>query len=102
MFGQLGYFGVRATEKVPQAIERFKEECDRLLGVLDKQLEKHTYVAGNMYTIADMATYPWIAASYEMMKGPLAESIEKYKNVQRWLMVVGERPAVKRGMNILS
>jgi GSH-dependent disulfide-bond oxidoreductase len=101
MFGQLAYFAVRAKEKVPHAIDRFKEESDRLLGVLDHQLEKNTYLAGNMYTIADMATYPWIAAAFEMMQEPLSESIQKYKNVQRWLMVVGERPAVKRGMGIL-
>ncbi len=102
MLGQLGYFGVRAKEKVPHAIDRFKEESDRLLGVLDKQLASNTYMAGNDYTIADMMTYPWIAAAYEMMKEPLKDSIEKYKNIQRWLKVVGERPAVKKGMDILQ
>jgi GST-like protein len=102
MLGQLGYFAVRAEEKVPQAISRFKEEGERLLGVLDKQLEKNTYVAGNMYTIADMATYPWIVAAYEMMKEPLSEAIEKNKNIKRWLDVMGEKPAVKRGMDILK
>jgi GST-like protein len=55
-----------------------------------------------MYTIADMATYPWIAAAYEMMKVPLSEAIEKNKNITRWLGVMGEKPAVKRGMNILN
>lgn len=94
ILGQLGYFGVRAKEKIPQAIEHFKDESDRLLSVLDLQLEKNTYVAGNMYTIADMATYPWVVAAKEMTA--------KYKNVQRWMDMMGEKPAVKRGMNILN
>ena len=102
MLGQLGYFGVRAKEKVPHAIDRFKEESDRLLGVLDKQLATNTYMAGKDYSIADMMTYPWIVAAYEMMKEPLKDSIEKYQNIHRWLKVVGERPAVKKGMDILQ
>lgn len=102
IFGQLGYFAVRAEVKTPAAIDRMKEESERLLNVLDKQLKDHTYVAGNMYTIADMATYPWVAAAYEMMKEPLSEAIQRNKNVSRWLHVMEEKPGVKRGMNILT
>ena len=59
MFGQLGYFALRAPEKLPAAIERFREEALRLLGVMEKRLAAAPYLGGE-YSIADMATYPWI------------------------------------------
>jgi GST-like protein len=100
MLGQLGYFGVRAKEKVPPAIERFTEEGARLLGVMEKQLGQHRYLAGEEYTIADIAAYPWTMAAANLLKDVLAESWEDKKAVRRWLAEVGGRPAVQRGMGV--
>src|SRR5689334_14517917 len=63
MMGQLGYFAVRAKEKTPPAIERFTEEGARLLAVMETQLGQHRYLAGEEYTIADIAAYPWTMAA---------------------------------------
>jgi GST-like protein len=100
MLGQLGYFGVRAKEKVPPAIERFTEEGARLLAVMEKQLAQHRYLAGEEYTIADIAAYPWTMAAASLLKDVLAEAWEDKEAVRRWLAEVGGRPAVQRGMGV--
>ena len=61
MTGQYGHFNVYAPEKIPYAIERYTKEAERLLGVLDRRLEGRAFIAGDDYTIADMAAYPWIS-----------------------------------------
>ncbi|MEP7127116.1 MAG: glutathione S-transferase N-terminal domain-containing protein [Byssovorax sp.] len=94
MFGQLGHFAVFAKEKIPYAIERYTTESLRIMGVLDKRLADHEYLAGD-YSIADVATYPWVSAMVERLpKEPVLEG------VARWIARVGERPAVQRGMKI--
>lgn len=98
MLGQLGYFGVRASEKVPHAIERFTTEADRLLGVMDRQLAQHEYLAGAEYSIADIASYAWTLAATTLLKDTLAGKPENRTAVHRWLATVGARPAVQRGM----
>ncbi|MEO0985858.1 MAG: glutathione binding-like protein [Cyanobacteria bacterium J06639_14] len=98
MFGQFGHFRNFAPEKLPYAIERYQKETLRLLGVLDRQLANNTYVAGD-YSIADIATYPWVAAA---AKPYLAVSLVEFPNVQRWVEAMQARPAVKIGMSILS
>ena len=100
MLGQLGYFAVRAQEKVPAAIQRFTEESDRLLGVMDRQLARHPYLAGADYTIADIASYAWTLATTTFMKDVLADSLAAKPNLRRWLDTVGARPAVQRGMAV--
>ena len=100
MLGQLGYFAVRATEKSPPAIGRFTEEADRLLGVMDKRLAEAEYLAGADYSIADIATYPWTLAATTFLGEVLADSLKTKPAVHRWLKTVGDRPAVKRGMEI--
>ena len=100
MLGQLGFFGVRSTEKSPLAIQRFTEESDRLLTVLDKRLSEVTYVAGDHYSIADMAIYPWALAATTFLKDVLAESLTTKVDLYRWLALIGSRPAVQRGMKI--
>lgn len=100
MFGQLGHFAVTSKEKLPPVIERFQREAERLLTVLDTQLAEHSYAAGDSYSIADIALYPWIVQTSEYLRGPLGESLQTRPNVQRWLKVVGERPAVVRGLAI--
>ena len=100
MLGQLNFFAVRSKEKAPLAIQRFTEEADRLLGVLDRRLSEARYLAGDEYTIADIATYAWTLASTTLLAEVLAESLATKPEVGRWLNLVGGRPAVQRGMAV--
>ncbi len=100
MLGQLNFFAVRSEKKAPLAIQRFTEEADRLLGVLDRRLSEAKYLAGDDYTIADIAAYPWTLAATTFLGETLAESLSTKPELPRWLKLVGERPAVKRGMAI--
>jgi GST-like protein len=79
---------------VPYAIERYRKEKDRLYGVLDRRLGEAEYLAGE-YSIADIATYPWVAR-HDFHKTDLAA----YPNVKRWFDAISARPAVKRGMAV--
>jgi GST-like protein len=100
MLGQLGYFAKRADEKTPAAIARFTEEGERLLGVIEKQLAQSRYLAGNAYSIADIAAYPWMLAATTFLKEPLAQGLADKPAIQRWLQELGARPAVQRGMQV--
>ncbi|GGJ96682.1 glutathione S-transferase C-terminal domain-containing protein [Luteimonas terricola] len=91
MNGQYGHFQVYAPEKIPYAIERYTREAERLLGVLDKRLAGRAFIAGDDYTIADMAAYPWINA-YD--KAPL--DLAPFPDVRRWQAVIAARPATQR------
>ncbi len=91
MTGQHGHFNVYAPEKVPYAIERYGREAERLLGVLDKRLAGRAFIAGDEYTIADMAAYPWINP-YD--KAPL--DLQPFPELRRWQAAIAERPATKR------
>jgi len=99
-FGQLGFFAIRSDERVPLAIERFKGEAVRLLEVLERRLEQSQYLAGEDYTIADIATYPWLYAATTFVKPVLGEIVEALPQVQRWMAAVGSREAVQRGMQV--
>ena len=98
MFGQLGHFRNAAPEKLPYATNRYEKESLRLLGVLDRELATHPYIAGD-YSIADIATYPWVIASTSPYMGL---SLEAFPNVGRWIETLKTRPAVQTGMAILS
>ncbi len=93
MFGQANFF-FRLSEKVPYAIERYHKEATRLYKVLDQQLEQTDYLAGQ-YSIADIATYPWVGR-HEIHQVKL----EDFPGVKRWFDAVSARPAVQRGMEI--
>jgi GSH-dependent disulfide-bond oxidoreductase len=95
MFGQTHHFLRAAKEEVPYAIDRYKKETDRLYGVMDKELGTREFLAGKMYSIADIATYPWVAR-YEWHKTDL----NQFPNVKRWFDEIGKRPAVQRGMAV--
>jgi GST-like protein len=95
MFGQASHFVKFAKEKVPYAIERYTTEARRILGVLDGELGKREYLAGE-YSVADMATYPWV----EALAGMLPEVMEGRAGLQAWRERVGARPAVQRGMKV--
>ena len=91
MTGQYGHFSVYALDKIPYAIERYTNEAQRLLGVLDKQLEQREFICGNDYTIADMACYPWISP---YSKAPIDLSL--LPQIQRWQATIRARPATTR------
>jgi GST-like protein len=95
MYGQVHHFLRAAKVEVPYAIERYVKEKDRLYGVLDRRLGEAPFLAGDEYTIADIATYPWVAR-HEWHKTDLAI----YPNVKRWFDAIGARPAVQRGMAV--
>jgi len=91
MTGQYGHFNVYAPDKIPYAIDRYTREVERLLGVLERQLETRTHVAGEAYSVADMAIYPWINP-YD--GAPL--DLTPYPNVRRWQAAIAARPATAR------
>ena len=97
MFGQLGYFVMRAPDKVPAAIDRFRDESVRLLNVMEKRLAASPYLGG-AYSIADMAAYPWLNAAHTLMKPVLGDEFERLPALRGWLAEVGNRPAVQKGM----
>ncbi len=83
----------------PYAIQRFVGESVRIVGVLNTGLQGRDHLAGD-YSIADIATYPWIVAAWEPFRNMMPEKIGEFGNVQRWLDRLGARPAVQRGMAI--
>lgn len=91
MFGQVHHFVRAAKEPVPYAIERYSKETRRLYGVLNTHLDRQQYL-GSEYSIADVATYPWVAR-HEWHRVDLAD----FPAVMRWFDEIGERPAVKAG-----
>ena len=90
MLGQNHHFTQYAPEKVPYAIDRYVKETNRLYGVLDRRLADRPFVAGADYSIADMASYPWIVP-YEKQ----GQRLEDFPNLQRWFQAIAERPATK-------
>lgn len=90
MAGQVHHFKKFATERVPYAIERYEKEANRLYKVLDKRLEGRNFVVGE-YSIADMATYPWVVP-YETQ----GQRLEDFPNLKLWFERISARPAVKK------
>lgn len=99
MFGQANHFLNAAPEKLPYAINRYLDEAARLLKVLDKRLGEAAFMGGD-YSIADMATYPWVKAAFPLIAPAKADVVGEAANVKRWLDTVGARPAVQRGMEV--
>ena len=99
MLGQASHFANVAPEKIPYAIERFLGESARLLKVLDDQLGRTAFVAGD-YSIADMALYPWVQAGFGLIKGAKPDVVGEGAHITRWLDAIGARPAVVRGMAV--
>ncbi len=97
--GGFGHFYAYAPTKIEYAIDRFAMEVKRQLDVLDRQLAQHEFVAGDAYTIADMAIWPWYGA---LVKGLVYEAatflqVHEYTHVRRWTDAIAARPAVQRG-----
>lgn len=97
--GGFGHFYAYAPEKIEYCIDRFAMEAKRQLDVLDKHLADHAYMAGNDYTIADMAIWSWYG---QLVLGRLYDAaefldVQSYKHVMAWAEKIDARPAVKRG-----
>jgi GST-like protein len=94
MFGQTHHFLRFAPAPVPYAVERYRNETRRLYGVLDTRLGEAEFLGGD-YSIADMATFPWVARhDWQDI------DLDDFPNVRRWFDAVGKRPAVVRGMAV--
>ena len=97
MLGQAHHFRVYAPEKIPYAIERYTNEAKRLYGVMNKRLARSKYLGGHEYSIADIAVFPWLR-SWKNQGIDWAD----YPHLKGWFDEVGNRPAVKRGVEVLA
>jgi GST-like protein len=97
MLGQAHHFRIYAPEKIDYAYDRYTNEARRLYNVLEKQLSQHTYLAGEHYSIADIACFPWTRSAANQ-----GIAWADYPHTKRWFDVINERPAVQRGMKVLA
>lgn len=97
MLGQAHHFRIYAPETLDYAVARYTNEANRLYGVLDKRLGEAPYLAGEAYSIADIATFPWLR-SHENQ----GVDLDAYANVKRWFDAIAARPAVQRGLQVLA
>ena len=97
MLGQAHHFRIYAPEKVDYAVNRYTNEAKRLYGVMDRQLERHEWIAGDEYSIADIAIFPWLR-SWKNQGIDWAD----YPRLKAWFDRIAERPAVQRGVTVLA
>ncbi|WP_316976415.1 glutathione S-transferase N-terminal domain-containing protein [Shumkonia mesophila] len=97
MLGQAHHFRRYAPEKIPYAVDRYTNEAKRLYGVLDRRLGEVEYMAGSDYSIADMATFPWLRKPEGQ-----GQNIDDFPNVKRWFAAIDARPAVQKGLQLLK
>lgn len=97
MLGQAHHFRIYAPEKIEYAINRYTNEAKRLYGVIDKRLGESKYLGGAEYSIADIATWPWLR-SWKNQGIELSD----YPKLQRWFEAIEERPAVQRAVKVLA
>jgi len=96
MFGQANHFRAYAVEKIAYAIERYTNEANRLTGVLDRRLAETRFLAGDEYSIADIAVFPWMRNAERR-----GIDMNAYPNAKRWFDEIAARPAVQRGVKVL-
>ena len=99
MFGQCGYFNGYAAERIEHGINRYCGETKRLYGLIDRRLGEQAYLAGENYSLADMATFPWMMEKQQKLHGI---DVFEFKNVQRWLAEIDSRPGVQRGLQVMA
>ena len=97
MLGQAHHFRIYAPKKIDYAINRYTHEAKRLYGVMDRQLASSKFIACNQYTVADVAIFPWLR-SWENQGIDWAD----YPHLKKWFDLVGARPAVQRGVQVLA
>ncbi len=97
MLGQTHHFRIYAPEKIEYAVNRYTNEAKRLYGVMDRQLATHRYIAGDEYTIADIAIFPWLRSWQN-------QGIDwtDYPSLKKWFDTIAARPAVMRGVQVLA
>jgi GSH-dependent disulfide-bond oxidoreductase len=95
MMGQLGHFALYAKEDVPYGKRRYQGEVDRLMAVLDDRLDVSEYLAGDEYTIADVATFTWVRQA-----GAVGFDWAEFPEIKRWLDAIEARPAVQKGLDV--
>lgn len=99
MFGQCGYFNGYAAERIEHGINRYCGETKRLYGLIDRRLGEHEYLAGDNYSLADMATFPWMIDKQQKFHGI---DVSEFTNVKRWLAAINTRPGAQRGMQVMA
>jgi GST-like protein len=97
MLGQAHHFRMYAPEKIAYAIDRYSNEAKRLYGVLDTRLGKSAFVAGEEYTIADIAIFPWLRSWQNQ-----GIDLDEFPRVKAWFDGIAARPAVMRGVEVLA
>jgi GST-like protein len=97
MFGQANHFRAYSVEKITYAIERYTNEANRLTHVMDKRLAATPYLAGDDYSVADIAVFPWMRNADRR-----GIDIPAYPHVERWFNAINARPAVARALQVLS
>jgi GST-like protein len=97
LLGQNHHFRHYAPEKIPYAINRYTNEARRLYGVIDRRLAESAYLAGDDYSIADIATFPWLR-SHERQ----GQNLNDFPDLKRWYEIMKMRPAVRRGIDVLK
>ncbi len=97
MLGQAHHFRIYAPQKIDYAIERYTNEAQRLYGVIDRQLAHGKYIAGDSYSIADMAIFPWLRSWKNQ-----GVTLSDYPHLKGWFDEIAARPAVKRGVAVLE
>lgn len=104
MFGQFGHFFKYAKPGFDHrySLERYTNEAKRVLGVLEKRLEDRSYLVGNDYTIADMATVPWVNCLSKFYKADDQLALKEYPKLTAWAARVSERPKTAAGMKVLA
>ena len=97
MLGQAHHFRIYAPEKIDYAVNRYTNEAKRLYGVMERQLNQHQFIAGNSYSVADIAIFPWLR-SWQNQGIDWAD----YQNLKEWFDRLAARPAVQRGVAVLA
>jgi GST-like protein len=97
MLGQAHHFRLYAAEKIPYAIDRYSNEAKRLYGVIDRQLGRKRWIAGDDYTVADMAIFPWL----RNWQGQGIQ-LDDFPALKRWFETIAERPATQRAVKLMA
>jgi GST-like protein len=97
MLGQAHHFRIYAPEKLPYAIDRYTNEAKRLYGVIDRRLASSEWLGGPEYSIADIATFPWLRSWQNQ-----GIVLDEYPHLEKWFHRIADRPAVQRGEKVLA
>ena len=97
MLGQAHHFRLYAPEQIPYAIDRYTNEARRLYGVIERRLSQSRFLGGKDYSIADIATFPWLRSWQNQ-----GVTLSDYPHLEKWFNEINARPAVQRGVTVLA